>query len=410
MTEGSPLVRRVLIAGEFGFPNGGGETVRVHAYAKGLSAAGLDVEVVCLRPSERAADDSLNREASGRYQAIPFVYSGGSPYRDRTFVRRRLRDMRSTLRLCRLVRGVSGQGPADVILYSNSAAWIVTAVAACRAAGSVCVIEKGEYPFINAPDTAGMRLWAWLFTRSLYKLVDGVIVISTYLETYFLGRVRRGAHVIRIPILADLGEFSEERTGDGLHRRVLCYAGNLDHEGEVDCLLDAFCEIAPRFPEWTLRIIGDGRDPSVLAGFRSRAAELAVSDRIEFTGRVRRTELAGLYREAGAFALPRASGLFSTAGFPTKLAEYLAAGRPVVVTATGDIPLFLRDGWDAFLVPPDDTRAFAARLAAVFADPVGANVVGSRGRDTAREKFDPDFHCRRLAAFLRNLRQVPPAT
>jgi glycosyltransferase involved in cell wall biosynthesis len=370
----------------------------------------MDIEVVCLRPSEHDADDALNREACGRYQAIPFVYSGGSPYRDRTFVRRRLRDMRSALRLCRLVHGAPGQGSADVILFSNSAAWIVTAVAACRAAGSVCVIEKSEYPFINAPDTAGMRLWAWFFTRSVYKLVDGVIVISTSLETYFLGKVRRGAHVFRIPILADVGEFSEKRIGEGLRQRVLYYVGNLDHEGEVNGLLDAFCEIAPRFPEWILRVIGDGRDASVLAGFRSRVGELGMSDRIEFTGRVGRNELASLYRQADAFALPRASGLFSTAGFATKLAEYLATGRPVVVTATGDVPLFLRDGWDAFLVPPDDTRAFAARLAAVFADPIGANVVGSRGRDTAREKFDPDFHCRRLAAFLRNLRQVPPAT
>ena len=84
-------------------------------------------------------------------------------------------------------------------------------VVACRLAGSACVIEKSEYPFVYAPDTAQTRLWAWLFTRTMYKLVDGVIVISTCLERYFLARVRQGARVIRIPILVDLNEFERSQ-------------------------------------------------------------------------------------------------------------------------------------------------------------------------------------------------------
>ena len=101
--------------------------------------------------------------------------------------------------------------------------------------------------------------------------------------------------------------------------------------------------------------------------FRSRVASLGLAERVEFTGSVERAGLPGLLKEAAAFALPRASGLFSTAGFPTKLGEYLATGKPVVVATTGDIPLYLSDGVDAFFVP-DDTRAFAARLAEMFAD------------------------------------------
>jgi glycosyltransferase involved in cell wall biosynthesis len=399
----SPHPPRVLIAGEFGFPHGTGGSARVHTYAQGLSAAGLAVEVVCLRPSESGLKDALNFSASGIWRGIPFVYSGGSPYRDDTFARRRLRDARSALRLRQLVRGDSSQTPANVILFSNSAAWILTTVLACRVAGSACVIEKSEYPFVNAPHTAIMKVRSWLFTRTLYRLVDGVIVISTCLEKYFLARVRRGAEVIRIPILVDLEEFSEERIGDGVGQKILCYVGSLDHEGEVDRLVEAFYKIEACFPEWSLRVIGGGQDPSILASFRSRVAERGMADRIEFVGKVGRDDLPRLFREVGAFALPRARGLFSTAGFPTKLGEYLASGRPVIVTATGDIPLFVRDGVDAFLVPPDDPGAFAARLTDMFADPVAAHSIGLRGRETARQHFDVEFQCRRLATFLTGL-------
>jgi glycosyltransferase involved in cell wall biosynthesis len=300
------------------------------------------------------------------------------------------------------VRGTLGQPPANVILYANSdfALWIVTAVAACRLAGSACVIEKSEYPFVYAPDTTLTRVWARVLAKTVYRLVDGVIVISTCLERYFLAHVRRGARVIRVPILVDLDEFEPSPADDTPGRDILCYAGYLDHRGEIDGLLDAFGQVAARFPQWGLRIIGESSDPRAVDRFRARAADLGFGARVEFTGRVERAELPRLLGEATAFALPRASGLFSTAGFPTKLGEYLATAKPVVVTATGDVPLYLRDGVDAYLVPPDDTLAFAAHLAEMFADPSAAREVGARGRETARREFEVVSQCRRLAAFM----------
>jgi len=99
---------RLLIAGDFGFPNGAGVAARIHAYSKGLRAAGCEVKVVCLRWSERSAEGAKNRQADGLYHGIPFASSSVSPYRPATFSRRRLRDARSALRFARLVR--SGKG------------------------------------------------------------------------------------------------------------------------------------------------------------------------------------------------------------------------------------------------------------------------------------------------------------
>ena len=392
--------RRILIAGEFGFPNGTGAAARIHAYAKGLRAGGCDVTVVCLRWSEQDAGSAKNQLANGQYGGVPFTYTSGSPVRDATFVRRRLRDARSALAFSRLVRGTFGRGSANVILFSNSALWIVMTVAVCRLARSACVIEKSEYPFVYAADTARMRLWAWLFSRTVYRLVDGVVVISTCLERYFVARVRRDARVIRIPILVDLDEFEAEPADRAPGQGILCYVGNLDHHGEIDGLLDAFGEVAPHFPLWRLRVIGGSGDPRALERFRSRVARMGLAERVEFTGAVERAELPGLLRQADAFALPRASGLFSAAGFPTKLGEYLASARPVAVTATGDIPLYLHDREDAYLVPPNDTHAFAERLAEMFTDPSAAREVGARGRETARKHFEVKSQCQLLAAFL----------
>ena len=98
-------------------------------------------------------------------------------------------------------------------------------------------------------------------------------------------------------------------------------------------------------------------------------------------------------------ALPRPAGAFSQAGLPTKMAEYLASGVPTVVTAVGDLPLYLRDGIDAYLVAPGDPAAFGARLCEALADPDAA-LVGRRGRRVAAEQFDPARHGRRILAFI----------
>jgi glycosyltransferase involved in cell wall biosynthesis len=410
-SPGRVPANRILIAGPESFPHGGGATARILAYARGLVAAGLDVTVVCLLGTERSAEKALDRSARGLYEGIPFEYSAGTHYREGAYVRRRIQELRSALRLRRLIKGEAGQPPADVILLSNKARWIVATVLACRAAASVCVLEKSEFPFIYARRTVRMKVWSWFFTRTFYKLIDGAIVISTCLEKYLSARVRRGAKIIRVPILVNTDDFREELLGDGRDRRVLCYVGNLNHKGEVEGLIDAFGAVEHRFPEWRLRVIGGSDDPSLLLGLQTRVAQMGLSSRIELLGWVDRDALPGLYREVGAFALPRASGLFSTAGFPTKLGEYLASGRPVIVTATGDIPLFLTDGVDAFLVPPDDPGAFAARLADMLADPVTAHAVGQRGRQTARRCFETTAECRRLAEFLRGFHpeQMAPA-
>ena len=101
--------------------------------------------------------------------------------------------------------------------------------------------------------------------------------------------------------------------------------------------------------------------------------------------------------------LPRAESLFSQAGLPNKLGEYLATGKPVVVTKTGDIGMYLRDRIDAFLVQPNDIQAFADTLRYVLNNPNEAAEVGLNGQKVAMEAFDTDRNCKRLIDFVKEV-------
>ena len=55
-------------------------------------------------------------------------------------------------------------------------------------------------------------------------------------------------------------------------------------------------------------------------------------------------------------------------GFEVKVSEALHAGRPVIVTATGGIPLQVKENVNGFLVQPGDWKTVAGHLMKLFTD------------------------------------------
>lgn len=55
-------------------------------------------------------------------------------------------------------------------------------------------------------------------------------------------------------------------------------------------------------------------------------------------------------------------------GFEVKVSESLHAGRPVIATRAGGIPLQIKDGVDGFIVEPGDAGAVARHLKELFTD------------------------------------------
>ena len=94
-----------------------------------------------------------------------------------------------------------------------------------------------------------------------------------------------------------------------------------------------------------------------------------IKNRIIFTGRLNRNEVAKY-------------------GFPIKLGEYLSTGKPVIVTSVGDIPLFLKDGENAYISKPDDVASFANKLNDCLSDPFKASYIGKKGEKLVYREFN----------------------
>jgi glycosyltransferase involved in cell wall biosynthesis len=429
MAPGRPAAPRrpnVLIVGDFSFPYGTGASSRVFNYARGLQAAGARVKVICVEPGGRGRD-TLNVAARGAYRGVPFEYTYGRTTRPSSAGWRRVLRLAGWPRFVLEVRrcAAAADGLDAMLVYSRSLPWIALAWLSCRLLGATLLHEDCELPFVWKAETPRLRVRRWLFQRVAFKAFDGCLVISTYLDAYCRRYLRPGAGTLLVPILVDVadvspgdlgsGERGTDETGGGETGGApappadggnVLFAGSLDHP-EVDDLLVAFAVVAAAFPEVRLEVLGAAKRAASLSHLRARVDQLGLSGRVEFPGALPREALFERLSAARLLVLPRPAGAFSQAGLPTKVAEYLASGVPTVVTAVGDLPLYLRDGIDAYLVAPGDPAAFGARLCQALADPQ-APAVGRRGRRVAAERFDPARHGGRILAFISALREGKP--
>jgi glycosyltransferase involved in cell wall biosynthesis len=241
--------------------------------------------------------------------------------------------------------------------------------------------------------------------RLLYSLFDGVVAISDLLRADVRSLSGPSLSVMKMGVLMDAEPFA--RRAQRAEPRTIVFAGYLNEPKDgVGSLISAFAALPPEDVDVRLVLVGQETEAGDEAAFRRQAQELGVARRVDFTGRLDREELIPVMARATVLALARPSSVQAEAGFPTKLSEYLATGNPVVVTATGEIPRFLHDRHDAYVVPPGDHDALVAALHEALSANGEGRAVGARGREVALRRFDYRANAARFDAFVTMLEDL----
>jgi glycosyltransferase involved in cell wall biosynthesis len=156
-------------------------------------------------------------------------------------------------------------------------------------------------------------------------------------------------------------------------RRAVTYAGLVGHAQGLEVLSD----VAERLPDVDFNIAGEG--PDLVAIERDvRARGLS---NVCLHGYVRPAQVADLYRQSDVlFAQLSHSALHTVTALPSKLFEYMAAGRPIVYGGDGLAAEAISDIGCGVSVCPGDADAICAAISGLLGDPVGAAAMAARGR------------------------------
>lgn len=245
----------------------------------------------------------------------------------------------------------------------------------------------------NADDF--MRRQAHWVRPTMRRAAD-VIVPSGFLQAVF---ERHGVATRVVPNVIDVARFRPTaRRRDGLH---IVVTRNLEPIYGIGTALEAFARIHEAVPAARLSIAGSGPQRSALEG---RCAELGLGERVTFTGRLDREQVAALYRSADIMLNPS-----RVDNMPNSVLEAFASGVPVVSTNVGGIPYFVEDGRTALLVPPQDAEAMARAVLRLVHDPLLAAALKSRALASVLCYTWPNVRLRLFEVYAAAVRGATPA-
>ena len=104
-------------------------------------------------------------------------------------------------------------------------------------------------------------------------------------------------------------------------------------------------------------------------------------------GFVARSEIARLLAAADLLVQPGQANVFNDYRFPSKLPEFLASGRPVILPRS-NVGLLLKDGEEALVLERGDSTDIANALQRLAADPELRTRIGRCGREFALRNLD----------------------
>jgi len=165
---------------------------------------------------------------------------------------------------------------------------------------------------------------------------------------------------------------------------VVGYVGNIGLAQGLDTLLDAAEEL--RSKPITFLAVGEGTDKDRL---QTLARTRGITN-VEFLEGVPRERVPALLAACDALLLMLRSDPLFEITVPSKLYEYMAAGRPVICSVGGEAAGLVEKFRCGISVPPSSGSALAAAIRKLCEDPALRREMGERGKYCAREIFPCD--------------------
>jgi glycosyltransferase involved in cell wall biosynthesis len=242
----------------------------------------------------------------------------------------------------------------------------------------------------------------WLSKR-ISGIADGMIVISSHLRDKFRDLTKGKIPILLRSISVDTANIPYTKPfSDG--KVSLFYAGIFGVKDGVENLLDAFDSLALSYPQLRLVLSGGG-GPERMDKILDRIKSSPFRDRIEYVGYLTEEEYYRLLCSIDIPCVPRVDSLYAKAGFPFKLGEFLASGKPVVASRVSDIEDFISNREHAILINPGSVDGIVSGVRYLIENPDRAIQIGINGRKKAVEKFEVGIQRNSLYDFFEMVAQ-----
>jgi len=394
---------RIIILTTSPFPIGLAGTNRILSYCKGFLYHGYQPEVICIRPTEPYAN-VFNIQASGMYEGIKYSYPGRTTVRIKSFWGRRLNDTVAVISSILLfINLLQKKGVCFSIFYGNNIFAEISFILISWLFFGKIYKEESENPNVYFRENRPIhnRIIKWFILNRLYRSYDCVLVMTHPLRDFFLTKGIPDRKILVVPQTVDQERFENETYNStmSLPDDYVAYVGSLNQQKDgVLTLVESFTKVSAEYPEIHLILAGEGTrlEKNELS---SLIIQLHLNDKVHYIGRISSKEIPVFFHGAKLSASCRPKSIQSEYGFPTKVVEYLASGKPTVTTATGELAFYLKDRVNAFVAKKTDPESFALKMLEVLQDYDFALKVAQEGKDMVKKMFNPITQTKKIIDF-----------
>lgn len=234
-------------------------------------------------------------------------------------------------------------------------------------------------------------------SRKLYRQADRILITSEMFRGYFTDRFEIADEKISyLPQYAHtkFDSNSHSDRNDGCVN--LMFAGNV---GAAQCLSTVLHAAKLLEGEKQLRwhIVGDG---SELARMKALARELSLNN-VVFHGRKPQEQMPEYFAMADAMLAPLTRDPFISLTLPAKITAYMAAGKPVIASADGEIARVIRESGCGYCAGAEDPEGLAQAVRKFLAEPDKARL-GTNAREYYQTHFAREMFMNQLERELMN--------
>ncbi len=386
------------------FPSGGAGANYLNLFCRGLKDNGFNVRVLLLKGHAFGNYTYKGPRKNVSEGGILFTYLGFTQ-RPKNKLLKICDELVSLFRLKAFLLSLIGKNKSvKLLVYNSDVLFNIPIHVMSRIFGVKLIkfvaeyIDKSEFGTNLLGDIK--RASYYLNFRYLNKQSDKLIVFSYYLRDLYVDMGYRVSDIIVQPNLTDFDFWKSPLTEP---KYTLGYSGAPYLK---DGLSDLFRAVSLLKQEMSskplsLLIIGDAVfGGSLIPSLRDECARLGITENVVFTGLVELPQVKQFISECRILTITRPSTIQTMAGFPTKLGEYLATGKPVLATDFGDMKKYFTDGTDIIMAECSNPASIAHKIKWMLLNPLELNNIAERGHKRAIELWEFRKSIRRIAGLL----------
>ncbi|HUP33609.1 MAG TPA: glycosyltransferase [Gaiellaceae bacterium] len=380
---------RVALVSQYFPPEIGATQSRIQAFADYLSERGHEVTVVCEFPNHPHgvipagyAGKLVHVDRSNAYRIVRVWVKASSEKNQTT----RMAFYLSYMAMATAVAPILGR--VDVVLATSPPLFAGVAGAALAGLNRAPLVldVRDLWPAAavslnqvsgTAARTVGERLERWLYREA------AVVVAVTRPFCEHIDRLRgRLPATVMIPngtldIFFENG--ARNRLGLPEDRFLVTFAGTHGIAQGLPAVLDA-AELAR---DTSFAFVGDGPIKHLL----TRLAASRSLENVSFHPQVPLEQMPPILAASDALLVPLSSHETFAQFVPSKMVDFMASGRPVILAAAGEPARLLRAARGGIAIPPEDPAALVGAIRWLADHPSEAVEMGVAGKEFARKRL-----------------------